>query len=247
MTLSSLEMTGNPASSGAPELPALPPWTLSEALRFFLLAYLAAPLTAEAVLALAWPASPPWVGFFAQHATPALVWLLCFAYLARREGRQALIRQLGLRDGSLTRGSLLRFTALAAGGVLAIVAAINGLSFWASGESLANPYEDFSRPAVEATILAGLLLAPLLEELTFRGFLQPAIARHASTGAAITLSAVVFALSHTLYADAPFAWMSALALGLWFGWLRARTGSIWPGVAGHLLNNALAAASLLGV
>ena len=34
-----------------------------------------------------------------------------------------------------------------------------------------------------------------------------------------------------------------LPLGLWFGWLRRRTGSLWPSLVAHIVNNGLAVAA----
>jgi len=38
-----------------------------------------------------------------------------------------------------------------------------------------------------------------------------------------------------------------LPLGLWFGWLRRRTNSLWPSLVAHMANNGIAvvAAALL--
>ena len=55
-------------------------------------------------------------------------------------------------------------------------------------------------------------------------------------GMAILLSALIFGLIHVNPAQVPFAF----CLGLVFGWLYYRTGSIIPGMIGHFLNNSLA-------
>ena len=34
-----------------------------------------------------------------------------------------------------------------------------------------------------------------------------------------------------------------LPLGLWFGWLRRRTDSLWPSLVAHIANNSLAVAA----
>lgn len=232
-----------------PPAPPNPPprplcWTLSQALRYGLLAGAAIPLTAEAALAVGWPLAPAWVGLGVQHLTPVLAWGGCLGLLIRRYPEQA-IAQLGWHWPGSWRARLGQ-TALGILGVLAIMALASVLAQWQTGAPLASPYEDFSREALHATAWAGLLLAPWVEECAFRGVLQPALAAHVPMAGAIGISATLFALSHALYADAPLALASVWALGLWFGWLRAHTGSLWPGILGHLLNNALAAITLCG-
>jgi membrane protease YdiL (CAAX protease family) len=34
-----------------------------------------------------------------------------------------------------------------------------------------------------------------------------------------------------------------LPLGLWFGWLRRRTDSLWPSLVAHIVNNGFAIAA----
>lgn len=87
-----------------------------------------------------------------------------------------------------------------------------------------------------------VLVAPLLEELAFRGWLLPLLARsiawsrHGRTFALVATSAT-FASMH---ADAPWALPPLFVLGYTCGWLRLRSGSTWPGVVAHVGNNTLA-------
>ena len=75
-------------------------------------------------------------------------------------------------------------------------------------------------------IFAIAVMAHLEEELLFGN--RP--------GMSILLSALIFGLIHVYPALVPFAF----CLGLVFGWLYYRTGSIIPGMIGHFLNNSLA-------
>ena len=45
-----------------------------------------------------------------------------------------------------------------------------------------------------------------------------------------------FAAAHIEPAHA----LLVLPLGLWFGWLRQRTDSLWPSLVAHIVNNGLA-------
>lgn len=87
-------------------------------------------------------------------------------------------------------------------------------------------------------------LGPLVEELLFRSVLLSSIARRVGNGWAIVLTAVVFACVHL--PDLSFLWYALpnlALLGLVLGWLRVRSGSIWPAVLAHGMNNLLAVVS----
>lgn len=82
-------------------------------------------------------------------------------------------------------------------------------------------------------LLLGAVLTPIGEELLFRGVLFSLLTRYGVWLAAI-LSSAVFALSHGLNLATPVA----VIVGLAAAWLMHRTGSIWPGVVVHAVNNA---------
>ena len=81
------------------------------------------------------------------------------------------------------------------------------------------------------------LLAPVCEELVFRGAILRALLhwtpRH---WVAIAISALLFALIHANPAQMPHAFV----IGLLLGWLYYRTDSIVPGIVYHWINNSIA-------
>lgn len=88
------------------------------------------------------------------------------------------------------------------------------------------------------------LVVGISEEFVFRGyFLNVLLTRYSLTTANI-IQAVAFASLHipryltTVPAMIPMAWISNLvsvaALGALFGWLYARSKSLWPGIAVHM-------------
>ena len=81
------------------------------------------------------------------------------------------------------------------------------------------------------------LLAPVCEELVFRGAILRALLhwtpRH---WGAIAISALLFALIHANPAQMPHAFI----IGLLLGWLYYRTDSIVPGIVYHWINNSIA-------
>ena len=85
--------------------------------------------------------------------------------------------------------------------------------------------------------LAISLLAPLAEEIVFRGAaLRSLLASRLSPLAAILISALLFAVAHLNPAQMPHAFL----VGLLLGWMYWRTGSILPGMVYHWANNSSA-------
>lgn len=83
-------------------------------------------------------------------------------------------------------------------------------------------------------LLLALCVGPLCEEFVYRGVLLGTILPRSSVGKTVVVSAFGFALGHMH----PFLFPGMFALGLVFGWLRVSTGSLWPGIWGHLAFNA---------
>ncbi len=87
-------------------------------------------------------------------------------------------------------------------------------------------------------ILSIALVSPVMEELLFRGAIEGHLLRKGWTPKwAIAVSALIFGLIHLNPAQIPFAFL----IGLVFGWLFYRTGSVIPGLIGHILNNSCVA------
>ena len=87
-----------------------------------------------------------------------------------------------------------------------------------------------------ASLAVMALLAPVAEELVFRGLLYGWVAGRWGTTTAWFVSSILFAAAHVEPAHA----FLVLPLGLWFGWLRQRTDSLWPSLVAHIVNNGLA-------
>jgi membrane protease YdiL (CAAX protease family) len=94
------------------------------------------------------------------------------------------------------------------------------------------------------TIVALVVLAPLGEELLFRGLLLRALVLRVRFWAAALISSLVFAAAH---ADSYLIWPRAIALvgtGLALAWLYRWRG-YWASVTAHATVNAVAAIALL--
>lgn len=91
-------------------------------------------------------------------------------------------------------------------------------------------------------IIAVVIMAPIVEELLFRGAIQGHLLRKWKHPAgAIVLSSLIFGVVHGNWVQAPFAFVTGLALG----WMYYRTGSLLPGILMHFVNNSAAVASFL--
>ena len=81
------------------------------------------------------------------------------------------------------------------------------------------------------------LLAPLAEEIVFRGaILRSLLCWKSNPWVGIVISAILFAVIHMNPAQMPHAFL----IGLLLGWMYWRTDSIVPGVVYHWVNNTVA-------
>jgi membrane protease YdiL (CAAX protease family) len=96
----------------------------------------------------------------------------------------------------------------------------------------------FMNTALKVVAIAGI--APIVEELLFRGYLQNAFGKHMNHHGAIWLAALIFGLVHMELAATP----ALMVLGAAFGYLYHLTGSLKTNIALHMINNGLALAFL---
>ncbi|MEN8172233.1 MAG: type II CAAX endopeptidase family protein [Chloroflexota bacterium] len=82
----------------------------------------------------------------------------------------------------------------------------------------------------------GVVLAPLVEELFFRGFLFAGFRQQYGWKKAAVFSAIFFSLIHMQ----PTAILPIFLLGLIFAYLYHISASIWPAILMHMLSNGLA-------
>jgi membrane protease YdiL (CAAX protease family) len=87
-----------------------------------------------------------------------------------------------------------------------------------------------------AIVVSTVVLAPLCEELLFRGLLQSMLRRWASPAVTIAISSIVFGLVHV--ADQPQNTPSLIVLGIVLGIAYERSGRLWTSIGIHALFNA---------
>ena len=95
---------------------------------------------------------------------------------------------------------------------------------------------------VLGALVGAVFIAPFCEEIFFRGFLFGGLLRGMSVVWATLVSAVIFTCVHGDVGSA----VPLFAIGVMLAVIRWRTGSVWPGMALHMLNNAIAAVLVLG-
>lgn len=146
------------------------------------------------------------------------------------------------------RGALLVLGALTGGAAYLVAGGVMTLTQRFLPRSWVEVYDLsrlFAGPTWEQVALAlvAAVLAPACEEITFRGYLQTTLALRRRPAAAIAAGAFLFAVLHL----DPVRFPALLLLGVVFGWITWRAGSVWPAVAAHAANNGLAAALLLAM
>ena len=83
--------------------------------------------------------------------------------------------------------------------------------------------------------IAVVLVAPVVEEFIFRGLIMTRLARAMPGRLAAALSAAVFGACH----GHPVWFAYAFVLGVVFGLMDLRLGSIWPSILAHMVFNAI--------
>ncbi len=95
--------------------------------------------------------------------------------------------------------------------------------------------------ALACFAVTAIVLAPLFEETLFRGVLLPVLGNRWGGGAAVLISAAVFALAHLSLSEL----VPLFVLGIGLGWLRWRSGRLGASVLMHALWNSLTFLNLL--
>jgi membrane protease YdiL (CAAX protease family) len=80
-----------------------------------------------------------------------------------------------------------------------------------------------------------LVVPPIAEELFFRGFFLSGLRRGTNRWVAIVVTAIAFAIFHL----EPAKYLTTGLLGIWLGYLVVSTGSLYPAILAHLINNSL--------
>ena len=93
-----------------------------------------------------------------------------------------------------------------------------------------------------------VLVAPLVEETVFRGYLYPLFAKYFGVATSVLVTGVLFGLMHGAQLGWTWSLVSVLtAVGIIFTFVRARTGSVFASFLLHLgYNSTIALVTILG-
>jgi len=142
---------------------------------------------------------------------------------------RAAIPALGLR------GANWKYLVFGALGTMALSVAVSQVGPEPEGmKQVLEIVRDLHQLALSLLLLA--VLAPLVEELVFRGLLYGWLVGRWGKTVAWIVSSLAFAAAHT----EPAHIVLVFPLGLLFGWLRQRTDSLLPSLVAHIANNSLA-------
>lgn len=154
----------------------------------------------------------------------------------RRPDRQALV---DFASGALIAGPVVLVTGIAVTILVSII-----------GQQPASPLPPTgSSTGLVANLLAGAIIAPIYEELFFRGFVQTAWVRMSGPRTAIIRAAVLFAFVHILdqsgdtfgaaFGIAIVAAGARAPVALALGYVFNRRGSLWASIGLHATFNAI--------
>ena len=216
-------------------------WRVSHAV----VAFGAGVLASVAAAAAVWPGGVTvFEAFAVVGATQTLVTIGAVAWLARVPGRQPL----GLRPVAADAGFLFVGAALAVAVSLVTYAVVQ----WVFGgevpvQSVVEVADDARGAAARlAVVVVTVLLAPIAEELVFRGVLLRALQQRFSAGVTLFTTAAAFALTHlALDPDAAVAVPALFLVGLVLAALVQRRGRLSPAIFAHMGFNLVGVVSLL--
>ena len=235
------------AARGAPSRGRLARWRPSAAVAAIAIALVVSQAAAGAILLAAGGEHAPAAIGAVALVVADLILLAVVVVFARRGAERLTPATLGVRRTRFwpAVGWMLAiyFGVVATQGVWLVILAIAGVGGGAAGGHDTTTH--LAAPTALLVLLGAAITAPIVEEVSFRGYLFPALTRWRGPWTAAALTAVLFGAAHALvYAPVLLPLMVAFGFGacllFWF------TGSLLPGVALHALNNALVVSIAIG-
>jgi membrane protease YdiL (CAAX protease family) len=183
-------------------------------------------------------------------SSPGLVWsttlgLYVVVYLALRlvlgvRYRAPVFASLGWRRTSFS-------LPLAAIGGVVLAFTLSGLAYLLHTPKVKTPFDKLADTPFSLLLLAitAVAIAPVFEELFFRGFMQPLLSRTLGVPAGVLVTSVFFGWLHASEYSQVWQYVAAVSVvGIVLGSVRARTNSIIPGIVMHGCFNAVSIMAL---
>ncbi len=127
------------------------------------------------------------------------------------------------------------------GWVVSLVAEMTQATFhwtdWFDQSLIQGDMQQLILPLISYT-----LLAPIFEELVFRGILFSTLRRRLGPWTSTIISAAVFSLAHGYGSVGS---ITIFLSGILWAWAYEKSGSVLPGIAAHALNNSLVCLTVL--
>lgn len=229
------------------------PWNIRQALAVFLLPWVVLPLAVVLWLKVLEPAFPAAHAFLlaydngdpvASFGIVALDLLASYAIIGHYLRKYGVgLGTLGLRPFSFWRALwniliIMVFFTVAIGVVYTVLTALN--PHFNANQPQTNEFINAPAHLQPLSLLALVIIPPLVEEPVFRGFMFPAFAKRFGLAGGAIISSLLFGFAH-LQANVD---VYTFILGLLLCFLYVRLGSIIPGIILHLLNNYIAFTAL---
>ena len=108
-------------------------------------------------------------------------------------------------------------------------------------EGIYNVISNPQDPLFYTVLIGACLTGPIIEELFFRGVFWRFCERISNKHYAFFATSIFFAFAH---AD-PHHIVGVFPVGIFIGWLRLRSNSIFPAMLAHIVNNTFISLSIL--
>ena len=171
-----------------------------------------------------------WFGLSVSHLISGLLTAKAGAILA---GFSLVTLFLGVRFQWI----LLLPLAVASCGVTILASELGNILHWI--RPIPREYIDFVNQLFGQNFWGVLftigVVAPVVEELLFRGVILDGLQINYSVKTAVVLSSLLFGVTHVL----PHAMVNAFLLGFFFSWLKLQTGSLRLCIIAHALYNSI--------
>jgi len=146
-------------------------------------------------------------------------------------------RALGFRSFNVRRGLTLATIVVLGGLLISILYDMLMTLLWEEPTSSVTLEFTNSGLGLATIAVLAVVVAPVAEEVLFRGFLFSGIGKRYGYAWGAIGSALLFSLAHLMQ---PGAFLPIFLLGLLFAWLYMRTGSIWACIFAHSAYNSIA-------